>query len=68
MPAAGKNLFILGKDDYGLLHIRIFDPGGNQVVDTDESKLPAAQGGPISELKQELKELMPPHVLSDHRK
>ena len=40
VPTSGNNLVIVGIDNDGLLHIRIFDAGGNRVTDTDETKLP----------------------------
>ena len=68
VPDSGKNLFILGNDETGLLHIRFFDPNGDRITDTDESKLPSSQAEAISGLKQELDELMPLRVISDHDK
>jgi hypothetical protein len=64
VPTSGNNLVIIGIDNYGLLHIRIFDARGNRVKDTDQAKLPATQAKAISELKQELPDLLPPHVLT----
>jgi hypothetical protein len=68
VPTSGSNLVVLGVDDNGLLHIRIFDAGGNLVTDTDEIKLPSTNAGPISTLKQRLPNLMLPHVLTDTEK
>jgi cobalt-zinc-cadmium efflux system outer membrane protein len=34
---SGNNLVIVGTDNQGLIHIRIFDIGGNRVKDTDET-------------------------------
>jgi hypothetical protein len=50
----GSELVIVGTDNKGLLHIRIFDAHGNLVTDTDETKLPGTQAEAISILKQEL--------------
>jgi hypothetical protein len=54
VPTSGTALVLVGTDDNNLLHIRIFDHGGNQVTDTDETKLPPAQAQAISTLKQQL--------------
>jgi hypothetical protein len=59
---------IVGVDNYGLLHIRAFDHVRKCVVDTDETKLPAAQAGAISNFKQQLPGLMPPYMLSSAEK
>ena len=53
VPTSGNNLVILGTDDAGRLHIRIFDAGGNLVADTNEKQLPL-QAGAISNLKRRL--------------
>jgi hypothetical protein len=63
IPTAAINLVVLGMDANGLLHFRIFGPGGGRVTDTDETKLPA-QAGAISALKKDLQTLWPPHALS----
>ncbi|MGO9207619.1 MAG: hypothetical protein ACLQBX_15800 [Candidatus Limnocylindrales bacterium] len=68
MPTSGNNLAIVGTDNNGLLHIRIFDAGGNRVTDTDETKLPSTQAAAISTLKQQLPALLPPHVLTGAEK
>ena len=68
VPTSGNNLVIVGADNHGLIHIRIFDAGGNRVTDTDETKLPPTQAGAISTLKQELPGLLPPHVLTSAKK
>ena len=63
VPTSGNNLLIVGIDDNGLLHVRLFD-GSGRVVDTDETKLPRAQAGTISILRRQLPALSPPHVLT----
>src|SRR5262249_38741724 len=55
---------IVGTDNTGLLHIRIFDALGRLVTDTDETKLPPTQANAIATLKQQLPGLLPPHVLT----
>ena len=67
VPTSGKNLVIVGIDNNGLLHIRIFDAAGNRITDTDETQLPA-QAAAIATLKQQLPGLLPPHVLTDAEK
>lgn len=69
-PIPGNNLdtVIVGIDDTGLLHIRIFDAGGKLVTDTDERKLFSTQAEKISTLKQQLPAWLPPHVLTDAEK
>ncbi|MFI5461294.1 MAG: tetratricopeptide repeat protein, partial [Isosphaerales bacterium] len=68
VPASGNNLVIVGADNAGRLHIRIFDAGGNLVTDTDETKLPSTQESAISTLKQQLPGLLPPFVLTGAKK
>ncbi len=63
VPTTGNNLVILGTDNNGLLHVRIFDAVGNPVLETDETKLPNTQAAAISTLKLQLPALLPPHVL-----
>jgi hypothetical protein len=53
VPTSGKNLVIVGVDNNGLLHIRIFDDGGNRVTGTDETKLPSTKARAVSTLKQQ---------------
>ena len=67
VPTSGKNLVVVGTDNNGLLHIRIFDAAGNRIKDTDETQLPA-QAAAIATLKQQLPGLLPPHVLTDAEK
>jgi len=61
-------LVIVGADGTGLLHIRIFDAGGNRVTDTDETKLTTAPAGAIPTLTGKLPGLLPPHVLTGAEK
>jgi hypothetical protein len=65
VPTSGKRLILVGTDDNGLLHIRIFAPGGNWVVDTDETKEPPEKAGAIATLKRGLQTLMPPRELTN---
>ena len=67
VPTSGRNLVVVGTDNNGLLHIRIFDATGNRIKDTDETQLPA-QAAAISTLKQRLPGLLPPHALTDAEK
>jgi photosystem II stability/assembly factor-like uncharacterized protein len=68
VPTSGTNLVIVGIDNNGLLHIRIFDADGSLVTDTDETKLSSTQAGAIATLKQQLPGLLPPHVLTSVEK
>ncbi len=61
IPKTGKNLVIVANVG-GVLYFRVFDPAGNCVVDTDESRL-TTQAGPIAALKRQLEDLRPPHKL-----
>jgi hypothetical protein len=67
VPTSGKSLVVVGTDDKGLLHIRIFDFAGRRITDADEWQLPA-QAAAIATLKQQLPGLLPPHVLTDAEK
>jgi hypothetical protein len=67
-PSSGNSLVIVGLDNNGLLHIRIFDGDGNLVTDTDETNLPGTQAGAISNFKQQLPGLLPPHELTSTEK
>jgi serine/threonine protein kinase/formylglycine-generating enzyme required for sulfatase activity len=64
VPTSGKNLVIVGTDNTGQLHVRIFDALGKLITDTDETQLPQTQADAISTLKQHLPGLLPPHVLT----
>ena len=68
VPTSGNNLVIVGADNFGLLHIRIYDAGGKLVDDTDETRIPSSQAGAISTLKKRLSGLLPPHELTDGEK
>ena len=63
-PTSGSNLVVVGSDKDGLLHIRIFDAGGNEVTDLDENQMEATRAGAIASLKRKLTGLLPPHVLT----
>lgn len=66
IPTEGKTLIIVA-DVNRVLHIRIFDPQGKQVVDTDEATLIAQAPNPddmkrqLDDLRSELKSLWPPY-------
>jgi hypothetical protein len=68
VPTSGNKLVIVGTDDHGLLHIRIFDAGGKSVMDTDETKLSDAQVAAILTLKRQLQGLLAPHELTGGEK
>ncbi len=68
VPASGNNLVIVGTDNNGLLHIRIFGAGGNPLTDTDETMLPSTQARAILTLKPQLPGLLPPNVLTNVKK
>jgi hypothetical protein len=61
VPVSGHKLVVLGLDDAGALHFRIFDAAGQLVIDADQRGL-AAQAEAISALKQRLAGLWPPRV------
>lgn len=64
VSTSGNNQFLVGTDSNSRLHIRIFDPSGNLVTDTDETQLPAGRAAAIAALKLLLPGLLPPHVLT----
>ncbi len=68
VPISGNKLVIVGIDDQGLLHIRIFDAGGKSVMDTNETKLSDAQVVAILTLKRQLQGLSAPQVLTGGEK
>ena len=63
VPTAGRNLVIVGADNAGKLHIRIFDARGS-ITNTDETLLPGTQAALILELKGALPGLLSPNVLT----
>src|SRR4051812_24959877 len=67
VPTSGKSLVVVGTDNAGSLHIRIFDAAGNRITDTDETQRPA-QAAAFAALKRQLPGLLPPHVLTDAEK
>ena len=68
VPTSGNKLVIVGIDNHGLLHIRVFDAGGKRVMDTDEIHLSDAQVVAILTLKRQLQGLSAPHVLTGGEK
>jgi cytochrome c oxidase subunit 2 len=52
------------KDSGGALHLEFADATGKVVSDELESSLPATPAGAITKFKQQLPDLLPPHVLS----
>jgi hypothetical protein len=64
VPTSGRNLVIVGTDDKGRLHIRIFDGRGQRVTDTDETQLPD-QAAAIGRLKDRISAMLPPTVPTD---
>ena len=65
IPTAGKYR-VMVVDVKNVLHFRIFGDG-DVVVDIDETKL-TTQAGPIADLKKQLKNLWPPHQLTEGEK
>jgi hypothetical protein len=65
IPKVGKNLIIVAAVD-NVLHIRIFDGGGNVVVDTDEKRL-TDRARQFEDLRQQLVYWGPPHTLDGSR-
>lgn len=63
VSATGTGLVIVGVDNSGLLHIRIFDATANRVVDRDETQIPG-QAAAIAALKSQIPGLLSPHVLT----
>jgi hypothetical protein len=68
VPTSGDKLVIVGIDNQGLLHIRIFDAGGNSVMDTDETRLSSEHAVAIATLKRELPDSLPPQALTGAKK
>ncbi len=57
VPTSANNLVVLGIDNGGLLHIRIFDAGPAPVMNKDESQL-RGQAAAIAALKQRIPALL----------
>jgi hypothetical protein len=53
VPESGPNRVILGRDAQGRLHLRVFGPGGERLVDTDENRL-ADRVDVVAALKRDL--------------
>lgn len=66
-PTSGRDLVVVGTDNRGLLHIRIFNSDGKQETDQVETRLPD-QAAAIASLKQRLPDLSPPHALTQAEK
>jgi hypothetical protein len=66
IPSKGENQVVVAGVG-NVLHFRIFDQDGNAVIDTDETKLPS-QVERISDLKNQLTNLWPPHKLTERDK
>ena len=70
IPTEGKNLIIVAAVN-NVLHFRIFDGDGKEVVDTDENRLKEEKpqiGQQIEELRKRLESLWPPHQLTSDDK
>ena len=66
IPREGKNLIIVAAVNH-VLHFRIFDGDGKEVVDTDEKRL-TEQARQIENLRKQLENLWPPHELPENEK
>jgi len=62
IPTGGRDLIIVATVD-NVLHFRVFDGDGKVVVDTGEKSL-KDHAGQIEELRKQLVDLWPPHVLA----
>ncbi len=62
IPPGGKDLIIVAAVD-NVLHFRVFDGGGNVVVDTDEKRL-TKRARQIKDLRERLVGCWPPHELT----
>jgi len=62
IPTVGKHLIIVAAV-HDVLHFRVFDGDGKVAVDADEKKL-TGQAWQIEDLKKQLVDLWPPHVLN----
>ncbi len=70
IPTEGKNLIIVAAVN-NVLHFRIFDGDGKEVVDTDENRLKEEKpqiGQQIEELRKRLENLWPLHQLTSDDK
>ena len=69
IPTLGKNLIIVAALN-SVLHFRIFDDESNMVVDHSEEELEqlTGQAQQIEDLKEQLKDLWPPHQLTSSEK
>ena len=70
IPTEGKNLIIVATVNR-VLHFRIFDGDGKEVVHTDENRLKEEKpqiGQQIEELRKRLENLWPPHQLTSDDK
>jgi hypothetical protein len=65
VPTTGRDLVIIGIDNPGLLHIRVFDGAGVEVIDTDENGLKGAEPFAINTLKLQIPSLLPPNPVTD---
>jgi hypothetical protein len=72
VPASGKGLIFVGRDDKKFLHIRAFDDNDNRVINGSEKPLPYAPGRlevplpdvePVATLKGAPEVLSPPETL-----
>jgi 2,4-dienoyl-CoA reductase (NADPH2) len=63
VPAAGKELVVIGPDHSGSLQVRVFNALG-QVTNLDETRMQAASAKATATLKHQLPALMPPHALT----
>ena len=64
VPGNGKSLILVGTDNDGLLHIRIFSGSGKLVTYTNEAKLPDSRAFEITALKEYLATYGVGHVFS----
>lgn len=68
VPTSGNRLLIVGIDNAGLLHIRVFNARGAMIVNTDESKLGGLQGAAAVKLCPKVANVLPPNVPSPNDK
>jgi Immunoglobulin I-set domain len=71
-PTSGNNAVFIGIDNNNLLHIRVFDDGGdntdNLFSDVVETQLPSTEDAAIATLKQQIQALSTPTMLTDAQK